>query len=100
MKPFRQRPKQCRSIPVIGQVAVVTGASSGIGARDRALPRREHAHRGGARQKSRQAKQSGGQCRGCGLGAAGVLVGSAVLATLMPAAKASRLDVLQALRSE
>jgi ABC-type lipoprotein release transport system permease subunit len=29
-----------------------------------------------------------------------VLVGSAVLATLMPAAKASRLDVLQALRSE
>ena len=34
------------------------------------------------------------------LGAAVVLVGAAVLASLMPAARASRVDVLQALRSE
>ncbi|MPY90311.1 MAG: FtsX-like permease family protein [Luteitalea sp.] len=34
------------------------------------------------------------------LGAAAVLVGAAVLASLMPAARASRVDVLQALRSE
>jgi len=34
------------------------------------------------------------------LGAAGVLVGAAVVASLMPAARASRIDVLQALRSE
>jgi ABC-type antimicrobial peptide transport system permease subunit len=34
------------------------------------------------------------------LGAAGVLAGAAVLASLMPAARASRVDVLQALRSE
>ena len=33
-------------------------------------------------------------------GAAAVLVGAAVLASLMPAARASRVDVLQALRSE
>jgi hypothetical protein len=33
-------------------------------------------------------------------GAAAVLVGAAVIATLMPAARASRVDVLQALRSE
>ena len=32
--------------------------------------------------------------------AAAILVGAAVLASLMPAAKASRVDVLQALRSE
>ena len=34
------------------------------------------------------------------LGAAGVLAGAAVFASLMPAARASRVDVLQALRSE
>jgi putative ABC transport system permease protein len=34
------------------------------------------------------------------LGAALVLVGAAVLASLMPAARASRVDVLRALRSE
>ena len=34
------------------------------------------------------------------LGAAAVLVGAAVIASLMPAARASRIDVLQALRSE
>ena len=34
------------------------------------------------------------------LGAAVVLVGAAVVASLMPAARASRVDVLQALRSE
>ena len=34
------------------------------------------------------------------LGAAAVLVGAAVVAALMPAARASRVDVLQALRSE
>jgi putative ABC transport system permease protein len=34
------------------------------------------------------------------LGAAAVLVGAAVIASLMPAARASRVDVLQALRSE
>jgi putative ABC transport system permease protein len=34
------------------------------------------------------------------LGAAAVLVGAAILASLMPAARASRVDVLQALRSE
>ena len=34
------------------------------------------------------------------LGAAAVLVGAAVVASLMPAARASRVDVLQALRSE
>ena len=34
------------------------------------------------------------------LGAAGVLVAAAVTASLMPAARASRVDVLQALRSE
>jgi len=34
------------------------------------------------------------------LGAAAVLVGAAVLASLMPAARASRVDVLQALRTE
>lgn len=34
------------------------------------------------------------------LGAAGVLIGAAVVASLMPAARASRIDVLQALRSE
>ncbi len=34
------------------------------------------------------------------LGAAGVLIAAAVLASLMPAARASRVDVLQALRSE
>ena len=33
-------------------------------------------------------------------GAAAVLVGAAILASLMPAARASRVDVLQALRSE
>jgi len=35
-----------------------------------------------------------------GVGAAVVLVGAAILASLMPAARASRVDVLQALRSE
>jgi putative ABC transport system permease protein len=34
------------------------------------------------------------------LGAAGIIVGAAVIASLMPAARASRVDVLQALRSE
>jgi putative ABC transport system permease protein len=34
------------------------------------------------------------------VGAAGVLVGAALVASLMPAARASRVDVLQALRSE
>jgi ABC-type antimicrobial peptide transport system permease subunit len=34
------------------------------------------------------------------LGAAGVLAAAAVTASLMPAARASRVDVLQALRSE
>jgi putative ABC transport system permease protein len=34
------------------------------------------------------------------VGAAAVLAGAALLASLMPAAKASRVDVLQALRSE
>jgi len=34
------------------------------------------------------------------LGAAAVLIGSAVVASLMPAARASRVDVMQALRSE
>ncbi len=34
------------------------------------------------------------------LGAAGVLVAAALVASLMPAARASRVDVLQALRSE
>ena len=34
------------------------------------------------------------------LGAAAVLMGAAVLASLMPAARASRVDVVQALRSE
>ena len=34
------------------------------------------------------------------LGAASVLVAAAILASLMPAARASRVDVLQALRSE
>jgi len=32
--------------------------------------------------------------------AAGVLIGAAVVASLMPATRASRVDVLQALRSE
>ena len=34
------------------------------------------------------------------LGAAGVLIGAAIVASLMPAARASRIDVLQALRTE
>ena len=34
------------------------------------------------------------------MGAAGVLVGAAVIASMMPALRASRVDVLQALRSE
>jgi ABC-type antimicrobial peptide transport system permease subunit len=34
------------------------------------------------------------------LGAVAVLVGAAVVAALMPAGKASRVDVLEALRSE
>jgi ABC-type antimicrobial peptide transport system permease subunit len=34
------------------------------------------------------------------LGAAAVLMGAAVIASLMPAARASRVDVIQALRSE
>jgi ABC-type antimicrobial peptide transport system permease subunit len=34
------------------------------------------------------------------LGAAAVLIAAAILASLMPAARASRVDVLQALRSE
>ena len=34
------------------------------------------------------------------LGAAAILVASAVLASLIPAARASRVDVMQALRSE
>jgi ABC-type antimicrobial peptide transport system permease subunit len=34
------------------------------------------------------------------LGSAAVLIGAAVVASLMPAARASRVDVLQALRSE
>ena len=34
------------------------------------------------------------------LGAAGVLAGAAIMASLMPASRASRVDVLQALRSE
>ena len=34
------------------------------------------------------------------LGAAAVLIGAAIVASLMPAARASRVDVLQALRSE
>jgi ABC-type lipoprotein release transport system permease subunit len=33
-------------------------------------------------------------------GAAGILVAAAILASLMPAARASRIDVIQALRSE
>jgi ABC-type lipoprotein release transport system permease subunit len=34
------------------------------------------------------------------MGAAGVLIGAAVVASLIPAARAARVDVLQALRSE
>jgi ABC-type antimicrobial peptide transport system permease subunit len=34
------------------------------------------------------------------LGSAAVLIAAAVVASLMPAARASRVDVLQALRSE
>jgi ABC-type lipoprotein release transport system permease subunit len=34
------------------------------------------------------------------LGAAAVLMGAAVVASLMPAARASRVDVVQALRTE
>jgi len=34
------------------------------------------------------------------IGATAVLIGAAVIASLMPAARASRVDVLQALRSE
>ena len=34
------------------------------------------------------------------LGAAVILVAAAILASLMPAARASRVDVMQALRSE
>jgi putative ABC transport system permease protein len=34
------------------------------------------------------------------MGATAVLIGAAVVASLMPAARASRVDVLQALRSE
>jgi putative ABC transport system permease protein len=34
------------------------------------------------------------------LGAAALLVGAAVLASLMPASRASRIDVIQALRSD
>jgi ABC-type lipoprotein release transport system permease subunit len=34
------------------------------------------------------------------VGAAAVLVGAAIVASLMPATRASRIDVLQALRSE
>ena len=34
------------------------------------------------------------------LGAAAILIAAAVIATLMPAARAARVDVLQALRSE
>ena len=34
------------------------------------------------------------------LGAAAVLMGAAIVASLMPAARAARVDVLQALRSE
>ena len=34
------------------------------------------------------------------IGAAAVLIGAAIVASLMPAARASRVDVLQALRSE
>jgi putative ABC transport system permease protein len=34
------------------------------------------------------------------LGAAAVLVGGALLASLMPAARAARVDIVQALRSE
>jgi ABC-type lipoprotein release transport system permease subunit len=33
-------------------------------------------------------------------GAAAVLIGAAIVASLMPAARASRVDVIQALRSE
>jgi ABC-type antimicrobial peptide transport system permease subunit len=45
---------------------------------------------------------SGLQMPGVGslLGAAGVLIGAAIAASLMPAARASRVDILQALRSE
>jgi ABC-type antimicrobial peptide transport system permease subunit len=34
------------------------------------------------------------------VGAAAVLIGAAIVASLMPAARASRVDVIQALRSE
>jgi ABC-type lipoprotein release transport system permease subunit len=34
------------------------------------------------------------------IGAAAVLIGAAIVASLMPAARASRVDVLRALRSE
>ena len=34
------------------------------------------------------------------IGATAVLIGAAIVASLMPAARASRVDVLQALRSE
>jgi putative ABC transport system permease protein len=34
------------------------------------------------------------------LGAAAVLIAAAIVASLMPAARASRVDILQALRSE
>ena len=34
------------------------------------------------------------------IGATAVLIGAAVVASLMPAARASRVDVVQALRSE
>jgi ABC-type lipoprotein release transport system permease subunit len=34
------------------------------------------------------------------LGATAVLIGAAIIASLMPAARAARVDVLQALRSE
>ena len=46
----------------------------------------------------RERAAAGRCCRS--LGAAAVLVGAAIIASLMPAARASRVDVLQALRSE
>ena len=70
---------------LIAAIGIVAGAAGGLAIGRMAASALEHARMPGALPV---------------LGAAALLIGAAVLASLMPAARASRVDVVQALRSE
>ena len=75
----------CRRVRSSSAIGIVAGAAGGYALGGVAASRLEHMQLPGVLAT---------------LGAAAVLIGAAVVASLMPAARAARVDVLQALRSE